>query len=63
MAFRVDAATEADVPTLLSFIRQLAEYEKLRHTVASTPADFQEALFGERRPRADYARTLDRSTA
>src|SRR5919199_1984944 len=42
-------ATEADVPLILSFIRELAEYERLSHEVVATEAALQDALFGERR--------------
>lgn len=41
-------ATADDVPLVLSFVRQLAEYEKLSHMVAATEASLREALFGER---------------
>jgi GNAT superfamily N-acetyltransferase len=41
-------ATAADVPLILTFIRELAEYEKLAHEVVASEADFQEALFGPR---------------
>jgi GNAT superfamily N-acetyltransferase len=41
-------ATAADVPLILTFIRELAEYEKLAHEVVASEADFHEALFGRR---------------
>lgn len=41
-------ATPADVPEIHELICDLAEFEKLRHTVVSTPDDFHAALFGER---------------
>jgi len=41
-------ATEADVPTLLRFIRELADYEKLMHEVTATEAQLRETLFGAR---------------
>jgi GNAT superfamily N-acetyltransferase len=37
-----------DVPTLQALICDLAEFEKLRHTVTATEADLHRALFGER---------------
>lgn len=37
-----------DVPVLLSFVRELAEYEKLEHQMVATEADFRRALFGDR---------------
>ncbi len=42
------AATPADVPTVLAFIRGLAEYERLAHEAVATEADVHEALFGAR---------------
>jgi GNAT superfamily N-acetyltransferase len=41
-------ATPADVPLILTFIRELAAYEKLAHEVVAGEADFHEALFGPR---------------
>mgnify|MGYP001255157464 CR=1 FL=1 len=41
-------ATEADVPLVLTFIQELAEYEKLRHEVVATEEQIREALFGPR---------------
>ena len=41
-------ATEDDVPLILSFIRELAEYEKLSHEVVATEGVLRESLFGER---------------
>lgn len=45
----VRAATEADVPALLAFIRELAEYEKLTHEVSATEEQLRATLFGPRR--------------
>ncbi len=45
---RISAATEANVPLLLSFIRKLAEYEKLSHAVVATEDSLRTALFGPR---------------
>ena len=39
-------ATRADVPLVLSFVRDLAEYEKLSHMVVATEAIIAEELFG-----------------
>ncbi len=47
-------ASEEDVPLILSFIRELAEYEKLSHEVVATEEELRESLFGERR----YAEVL-----
>ncbi|HEX6963438.1 MAG TPA: GNAT family N-acetyltransferase [Lacipirellula sp.] len=45
---RVRGATPADVPTLLEFIRELAEYERLADMVVITEELLAQALFGER---------------
>ena len=42
-------ATEADVPVLLAFIRELANYEKLTHEVSATEERLHATLFGPRR--------------
>jgi GNAT superfamily N-acetyltransferase len=42
-------ATADDAGLLLDFIRQLAEFEKLRHEVVADEAALCESLFGERR--------------
>jgi len=44
----VAPATPADVPTILSFIRELAEYEKLLDRVVATEGRLRETLFGPR---------------
>ena len=41
-------ATPGDVPIILTFIRELATYEKLAHQVVATDHDMYVALFGER---------------
>ena len=47
--FQIRPATEKDLPIILSFIRQLAEYEKLSHAVVATEEILRESLFGQRR--------------
>src|SRR4030095_11463633 len=47
--FRIQPASEQDVPIVLSMIKALAEYEKLADQVVATEASLREALFGERR--------------
>ena len=42
------AATRADIPQILAFIRGLAEYEKLAHEAVATPALLERHLFGDR---------------
>jgi GNAT superfamily N-acetyltransferase len=39
-------ASENDVPLILSFIRKLAEYEKLSHLVVATEANVHSNVFG-----------------
>jgi GNAT superfamily N-acetyltransferase len=41
-------AQEHEVPLVLAFVRELAEYERLAHEVVATEADMREALFGTR---------------
>jgi GNAT superfamily N-acetyltransferase len=43
----VRVASPADAGLILSFIRDLAEYEKLLHEVEATEADIRRDLFGE----------------
>jgi len=50
----ITPASEADVPLLLRFIRDLAVYEKLAHEVVATEDGLRRTLFGERR----YAEAL-----
>jgi len=47
--FQIRQAEERDVPVILSFIRQLAEYERLSHEVVMTEDMLRENLFGSRR--------------
>jgi GNAT superfamily N-acetyltransferase len=51
MSVRIRVATPADVPLIVQFIRDLADYERLLHEVAATEADIRRDLFGEN-PRA-----------
>lgn len=41
-------ATENDVPLILRFMRELAEYERLAHRVVATEERVRETLFGAR---------------
>ncbi|GGD51916.1 GNAT family N-acetyltransferase [Pseudoxanthomonas indica] len=43
-------ATRADVPQILAFIRELADYERLSHEAVATEAGLAAQLFGERPP-------------
>ena len=40
-------ATRADVPTIVSLIRELAVYEKLEHLATATPERLEPQLFGD----------------
>ena len=50
----IEPAQESDVPLILSFIRELAAYEKLAQEVQATEEDLRRTLFGERA----YAETV-----
>jgi GNAT superfamily N-acetyltransferase len=47
-SLRLRPAIEDDVPLILSFIQELAEYERLRHEAVATEAQLHETLFGPR---------------
>jgi GNAT superfamily N-acetyltransferase len=47
--FRIESATESDIPVILKLIKGLAEYEKLSHEVVATEEGLRESLFGARR--------------
>jgi GNAT superfamily N-acetyltransferase len=49
MDLEIRPATEADVPLILSFIREFADYERLSHEVVATEEALRDSLFGERR--------------
>ena len=48
MTFRIEQATERDVPLILKLITDLAEYEKLAHAVVATETTLRESLFEKR---------------
>ena len=48
-SFQIRAATKDDVAVILSFIKKLADYERLSHEVVATEAGLRETLFGRRR--------------
>ncbi len=52
--FTIEPATEKEVPIILNFVRELAEYEKLLDEAKATEADLRESLFGEKK----YAEVL-----
>lgn len=43
----IQQASVKDVPLILSFIKKIAEYEKLSHEVVATEEILKESLFGE----------------
>jgi GNAT superfamily N-acetyltransferase len=47
-SIQIRMAAEPDVPLILAFIKELAECEKLAHTVVTTEAGLRETLFGAR---------------
>jgi GNAT superfamily N-acetyltransferase len=46
--FEIKPATIDDVPLILSFIKQLAEFEKLSHEVVATEDTLKQTLFGDK---------------
>jgi ribosomal protein S18 acetylase RimI-like enzyme len=48
VTFRVEPATERDLPRILRLVKGLAEYEQLAHAVAATEATLRESLFVKR---------------
>lgn len=48
MHFVIKPATINDVPLILSFVKELAVYEKLAHEVVATEDDLKQTLFGPR---------------
>lgn len=45
-SFRIRSATPSDVPRVLQFIKELAEYERLSHEVVADEPSLTRALFG-----------------
>lgn len=52
MPLRIDRATVADVPLILAFIRELADYERALGDVEANEASLTKTLFGEK-PQAE----------
>jgi ribosomal protein S18 acetylase RimI-like enzyme len=48
MTFRLESATETDLPLILALIKDLAEYEKLSHAVVATEDILRDSLFSKR---------------
>ncbi len=53
MKFRF--ATKEDVPLILSFIKELADYEHLLEEVVATEADLEKSLFDQKRAEVLFA--------
>ena len=47
-AFRIERATERDVPLILRLIKDLAEYERMSSDVVATEQGLRDSLFGTR---------------
>lgn len=45
---QIDFAQKSDVPLILSFIKELAEYEKLLHEVQATEESLEKTLIGDK---------------
>jgi GNAT superfamily N-acetyltransferase len=58
-SFSITSATRADMPAILSFIRQLAAYEHLENEVVATEALLEEWLFDREKAEVLIAREGD----
>lgn len=47
--FKIKQVEEEDIPLLLSFIKKMAEYEKLENQVSATETNLKESLFGKKK--------------
>jgi len=56
--FEIRTTTEADLPVILSLIRELAEYEREPDAVVATEAGLREVLFGAK-PSAEVLLALE----
>lgn len=57
-ALTIRPATREDVPVILGFIRELAEYENLSHEVVADEAQLTQTLFGHESGGNSYAEVL-----
>lgn len=48
MEFRIETASERDLPLIHKLVKDLAEYEKLAHAVIATEETLRESLFRKR---------------
>lgn len=58
-AFEIRLATKADVPIILSLIRELAEYERAPDAVVATETGLRDVLFGPK-PSAEVLLVLEK---
>jgi len=58
--FEIRTTTEADVPVILSLIRELAEYERAPDAAIATEAGLREVLFGSK-PCAEVLLALEKA--
>jgi GNAT superfamily N-acetyltransferase len=58
--FEIRTTTEADLPVILSLIRELAEYEREPNAVVATEAGLRDVLFGPK-PAAEVLLALEGS--
>jgi GNAT superfamily N-acetyltransferase len=56
--FEIRSAGKQDLPLILAFVKDLAEYERLSHLVTATESGLGEALFG-RHPGAEVVLAFD----
>jgi len=59
-SFEIRTTTEADVPVILSLIRDLATYERAPDAVVATDAGLREVLFGPK-PSAEVLLALEKT--
>ncbi len=52
-AYEIEPAKTSDLPIILSFVRELAEYEKMLHEVEATEESLEKSLFSD--PPVAYA--------
>jgi GNAT superfamily N-acetyltransferase len=58
--FQIRTTTEADLPVILSLIRELADYERAPDAVVATEARLRDVLFGPR-PSAEVLLALEKN--
>ena len=49
LRLEIRSATKSDVPVILSFIKKLADYERLSHEMVATEGMLRKTLFGRQR--------------